>query len=302
MEILLLIFEEVHCIAPASLRDLRFASRQFNVLVTPIMYRHVRLNGKLVKCFKQGAEHDDPLEVVEARGRVRSAICTFTRQITIDKELNWWLVVEMLSSLEEFNHLNWSFWKGEGISERQASRSASQSYPIPYSILHCLAERWPSAQISLDKLSPNIGTTGFSYLPHDNIVYLKLNVVFWGRFNMVERTLKTFLLQCDHLDVLHIVNMRSGSRFLDEEIEQSERLPAIKELYLQSYFWLHSPQVATRFWNWSKLTSLRLEKVFIINFLESVAPETFLQLRSLITDGHCESTVDHTKVSTLHVR
>ena len=297
-EILLIIFEEVYVAAPASLRGLRLVSRHFNVLVDPIVYRHVRLTEVFVSCFKD-TELDDSPKDLDARRRVERAICTFTRQVTVDKALDWSLVVKILLSLNTFHHLHLSCWNGNGTSSRRINHW-SQSDPIPQSVLNCVARYWPSAKLSVTELIPRLDHIDeFNSLTNTNLVSLKLQAVSRHQFRRIEGTLKTFLLQCNQLEVLHLPNLQSGTRFLDEEIRENIRLPAIEELFLQDYFWLHSPSIATNFWNWSKLTTLRLEKVFIINFLNSVPPENLQQLRSLVTDGHCESAVDNTKVSGL---
>lgn len=295
-DILLLIFEEVYRTAPASLRDLRLASRQFNVLVNPFVYRHLKPNNALVRCFELDDEPNVLPTVVDARRRVRSAICTFTRQITINKALDWTSLVNLLLSLERFCLLEWSFWKREGaLFNHRPDR-------IPQSVLNVLAERWPTAKLSVDNLSSRLDIDDdYNFLPPTRLASLKLHGVLRRRFHQVGRTLKNTLLQCDRVEVLHLLDVQSGSRFMDKDIGTSDRLPAVEELFLQGYFWLHSASIATSFWNWSKLTSLRLEKVFIVNFLETVPPEHLLQLRSLITDGHCQSAVDHMKVSALHV-
>ena len=290
-DILVLIFEVLCCTTPASLLTVRLASKEYKILVDPIVYRHLKLNEALLKCFDCYDEPNVPREILNARRGVESAIGTFTRQITIDKPLKWSLVINMLLSLDRFDHLHWYFWETERVFSRPSQ--------VPSSILSCLAEHWPSAKLSVNNLSyiPE-AMKELRSLPAINLASLQLQLK--GALRRLDGSLKTFLLQCDQLKVLHLYPVVSGARFLDEEIEKSDILPPVKELFLQGYFWLHSPTVATGFWNWSKLTSLRLEKVFIINFLESVLPENLLQLRSLITDGHCESPVDHAKVS-LHV-
>ena len=295
-DILLLVFEEVLRTAPASLRDLRLTSRTFTVLINPIVYRHLKLNDAIVKCFDVKREPKVSSEIVDARRRFRNTICTFTRQITIDQALDRASVVNLVSSLGNLHHIYWSFWNNEG------SLAHNRPNQISLSILNALVECGPNTTLSVDNLSSKFGSIDdFSSLPPNRIVSLKTQAVLRRRFNQAERTLKSILLKCDRLEVLHLLDVQSGSRFADEEIEQCERLPAVEELFLQGYFWLHSPSIAASFWDWSRLTSLRLEKVFIVNFLKSVAPENLLQLRSLITDGHCESNVDHTQVSVFHV-
>lgn len=292
-DILLLIFEEVRRTVPACLPNLRLASRTFNVLINPIFYRHLRLNDAVVECFKIEDEPNVSPEIVVARRRFRSAICTLTRQITINKALSWGSVTNLLLSLDNFHHLNLSLWEHGRFAYNNG---------LPQSVLNALAERWPTAKFSVDNLSWEFDSIdGPSSCPPARIVSLEFRDIFRRRPIQTERTLKDILLKCDQLKILHLLHVRSGSRFKDEEIEQSERLPAVEELFLQGYFWLHSPRIATSFWDWSKLTSLRLEKVFIVKFLESVPPVNLLKLRHLVTDGHCESAVDHTKVRFLPV-
>ena len=291
-EILLLIFEHLHSNAPASYSAVRLASKQFKVLVDPLVYRHITLNRALVKCFDLDDEPNVSQDVVDARRRIASAICTFTRQITIDRALNWSLVVSLLLSLDRFHHLNLEFWETKGYFRLARPSQTLQS------IFSSMAERWPSAKLSANGISSSYQVfEEFKSLP------FATNLVSWkqGNNQFYHSRLKTFLLQCDQLNVLHLFNLPSGARFLDEDIGQSERLPPIEELFLHGYDWRHSPSIVSSFWNWSRLTSLRLEKVSIIDFLESVSPENLLQLRSLITDGHCRNPADNTRATNLMI-
>ena len=284
-DILLLIFEELHFTAPASLHNVRLASRQFNVLVEPIVYRHLKVNKAILQCFKERDETYDPPELVNARKRVRSAMCTFTRRIAINKAFDWSSVVNMLLCLDQFHHLNWSFWRRESSSVRRSNC-------IPQDILDCLTEHWPSATFSLDTTNSSTSESidAIQSLPPTNLISLTLQKDLRRRFNPAVGTLKK---------VLHLLALCPGSRFVAEDIEECEKLPHINQLVLQGHCWLHCPKIANSFWNWSRLTSLKLEKVFIIDFLESVLPENLIQLRSFVTDGHCESAGDQTKVSVL---
>ena len=295
-EILLQIFEQLRCNAPASLGAVRLVSKQFKVLVDPIVYRHLKLNKALVKCFDLDDESKVSQDVVNARRRIASAICTFTRHITIDRALNWSLVVSILLSLDQFHHLNWHFWGTRAYLHHRGQSQTLQS------IFSSIAKRWPSATLSVN---------GFSSKP--DTFYHSKSLPFATRLVSLKHTqypsdllnrssLKTFLLQCDQLNVLHLFNLQSSAEFLDEEIDRSERLPPIEELFLHGYVWQHSPSIATGFWNWSRLTSLRLEKVPIIQFFESVSTENFRQLRSLITDGHCQNPAEYTRATDLMIK
>lgn len=293
-DILLLIFEEIYATAPATLRDLRLASRKFNILVNPIVYRHLELNNAFVECFKVEDESNLPPKVADLRRSVRSAICAFTRQVTVNKALDWASVANLLWSLEKLNHLYWVLWEKEGPSVFDRTNQ------IPQSILDCLAECWPCAQVSIDSLSSSFHVNDFSFWPLTGLVSLKLQSnPRWGVNNQARRTFKETLLKCNQLKVLYLLGAQSISPFTDEEIDQSDRLPALEEIFLQGYCWQHSRDIANNFWDWSRLKSLRLESVFIIDFLESISPENLLQLRSFSSDGHCKRDVDHTRVSIL---
>ena len=296
-ELLLLTFKQLHCDAPDSLGAVRLASKDSKVLADPIVYRHLKLNDALVKCFDLDDEPNGFQGLVDTRRRTASAIRTFTRQITIDRPLNWSIVLLILLSLNQFHHLNWYFW---GKERDFCHRQQSQTFQIQtlQSIFSSMAKRWPSAKLSVNGLSSN--HPAFDRLrflpPATKSVSLRKGTAQYPR------SLKTFLLQCDQLNVLHLFNLQSGAEFLDEEIGRSERLPPIEELFLHGYVWRHSPSIATSFWNWSRLTSLRLEKVSIIDFIESVSPENFLQLRSLITDGHCQDPAECTRATDLMIQ
>ena len=308
-EILLLIFEQLHSNAPASLGAVRLASKEFKVLADPIVYRHLKLNKALVKSFDLDDELDDELyvsqDVMNTRRRTASAICTFTREITIDRPLNWSPVLLILLSLDQFHHLNWHFWGKERDFCRTRQSQTLQS------IFSSVAKRWPSAKLSVNglistsvnDLIPSYDAIGqFKSLPFaTNFLSVKQETAQYPPNPLNRSSLKTFLLQCDQLNVLHLFNLQSGAEFLDEEIGWGERLPPIEELFLNGYVWRHSPSIATIFWNWSRLTSLRLEKVSIIDFIESVSPENFLQLRSLITDGHCQNPAEYARATNLMI-
>lgn len=91
------------------------------------------------------------------------------------------------------------------------------------------------------------------------------------------------------LETLHLVSSHARATFPNRMIRYNKRLPAIKELFLDGYDWLHSPEVAVKFWDWSRVTRLELARVSIIRFLRTVEPENLLQLQHFVTDGHCPS-------------
>ena len=293
-DILLLIFQELHCIAPDSLRNVRLVSRKFHDLVEPLVYRDLKLTKALLRCFEDEDEEEThgSSGLADARRRMRSAISTFTRHVIIDRRVSWPSVINMLLSLKKFHHLSCYFRRKGHYQELGIT---------PQSVFDTLAANWPNATYSVHNVNPGLDAVKVKFSPA-NLVLLELGPVYNDRDYGFAQWLKDLLLQCDQLKELRLLNVPSGTRFPEKEIQNCQRLPALEALFLEGYFWLHSPKVATGFWNWSRLTSLRLEKVFIINFLESVPPEQLLQLKSLITDGHCESAVDYTKVSILFIK
>ncbi len=220
----MLIFEKLHCIAPASLWHVRLASTQFSQLVDPLVYRHLKLTRAFVRCFSNEPVHAlqliDPvvyrhleptracvkcfhdetlhsLQLLHATTtrRVRNAICAFTRHITIDKELDWSVFGNILLSLHQFDHLNWCFWLGSACFPTNA-----RAYRVPQKIIHCLNERWPNAQLSVESHSSVFDyIDDLSGLPRAKVFSLKLQTILPLGSSLVDGTLKTFLLQCDQL-------------------------------------------------------------------------------------------------------
>ncbi|KAK7946472.1 uncharacterized protein PG986_010793 [Apiospora aurea] len=72
-------------------------------------------------------------------------------------------------------------------------------------------------------------------------------------------------------------------------IRRGERLPAFKELVLQSYDWNHSAEDVARHWDFSQVRLLRLVDVPIFEFLRSVPFAPLLDLEEL----HCEDFSAH---------
>ena len=99
--------------------------------------------------------------------------------------------------------------------------------------------------------------------------------------------LRGLMQQNGRLETLHLIASNKNAAIMDQDIRAHDRMPPIKELLLQKYFWTHSAHVAVNFWNWSKLVHLELKVVPIINFLQTVKPENLVQLRAFLTDGHC---------------
>lgn len=100
-------------------------------------------------------------------------------------------------------------------------------------------------------------------------------------------SLKQLLLGKENLETLHLECAGQEVSVRDSQIKSSERMPAVKELYLCGYNWIHSPVTAVQFWNWTKITHLNLRRVSMVPFLETVKSEHLINLRTFKTDGYC---------------
>ena len=103
--------------------------------------------------------------------------------------------------------------------------------------------------------------------------------------------LKQFLLGKENLETLHLHCTGPEVCIPENEIDSSERLPAVKELQLNGYNWIHSAATAVQFWNWTRMTNLKLRRVNLVPFLETVKPEYLTNLRTFETDGFCPGDV-----------
>ncbi|KAK8070812.1 hypothetical protein PG997_011015 [Apiospora hydei] len=94
----------------------------------------------------------------------------------------------------------------------------------------------------------------------------------------------------DILTSLKIGNPKPPLTTRLESLKQlGERLPAFKELVLQSYDWNHSAEEVARHWDFSQVRLLRLVDVPIFEFLRSVPFAHLLDLEEL----HCEDFSAH---------
>ena len=60
------------------------------------------------------------------------------------------------------------------------------------------------------------------------------------------------------------------------------RFPALKELIVYGYDWVHLLWEDTNLWDWSNITHLELKSIDVTNFLDKVPPQSFSGLKILI--------------------
>ena len=108
--------------------------------------------------------------------------------------------------------------------------------------------------------------------------------------------IKDLLFERPKLQRLHLIkksgyHVASWNPKIETSRDQSiKRLPALKELVINSYNWDHSPWETANLWDWSNITYLELRNVQVINFLSRIQPQDFSGLKSFIEQ--CTSNYD----------
>jgi len=89
LDVLILVFEELHKLSPHRFSRFRLVSKQFDALVVPIVYRHLVLTNGVLACFWRPCDRVALLQVAQNVRR-------YTRGVEMDcHRLNWRLVEEL---------------------------------------------------------------------------------------------------------------------------------------------------------------------------------------------------------------
>ena len=96
--------------------------------------------------------------------------------------------------------------------------------------------------------------------------------------------LKKILLASPNMESFDMISTHCRDVGVDWDIREGEKLPPFKDLKLRDICWYFSPVEAVTFWDWSRITHLRMTGVDIIDFLRTVPPEYLSGLRTFETD------------------
>ena len=96
--------------------------------------------------------------------------------------------------------------------------------------------------------------------------------------------LKKILLASPNMECFDMISTHCRDVGVDWDIREGEKLPPFKDLKLRDICWYFSPVEAVTFWDWSRITHLRMTGVDIIDFLRTVPPEYLSGLRTFETD------------------
>ena len=100
---------------------------------------------------------------------------------------------------------------------------------------------------------------------------------------------KKYIVGKSQLQTLHIISNKfsRNATFWDTNIQQDERIPAIKHLVLENYNWWHYPPYGVHFWSWTNVTHLGLKGICINNFLHAVPARYLVQLQDMLLEDRC---------------
>jgi hypothetical protein len=113
-------------------------------------------------------------------------------------------------------------------------------------------------------------------MPLDSTVSLKQQIR--TRLSTRLHSLKEALLQARRLETFHYQDRGQGDHF---EFTDTERLPAFKDLRLESYDWNHDTSQVRAHWDFSQIRSLGLISIPTYPFLASISFPDFAGLRTL---------------------
>lgn len=65
LDVLIMVFEELHRLSPRRFSSLRLVSKQFDALVVPIVYRHLILTNGVLACFGNRIGRKAQLQVAQ---------------------------------------------------------------------------------------------------------------------------------------------------------------------------------------------------------------------------------------------
>lgn len=119
-------------------------------------------------------------------------------------------------------------------------------------------------------------------IPTDSLKSLKLAAPALPLTSSLD-PLRQLLLRTPKLESFHYRERGQGATF---QFKRGEKLPAVKDLLLQSYQWTHSATAVEQHWQLSNLTSLQLIDVSLLRFLNSVRFEDLAGVTRLVFEDN----------------
>ncbi|RCI17138.1 hypothetical protein L249_1866 [Ophiocordyceps polyrhachis-furcata BCC 54312] len=272
-EILALILDQLRAVDHRSVFVVRLVCRILDSLATPVAYRAIQLNHRII--------HPSASSLYP--GLLDHVSC-FTHEVTVRSDLPSTDVRRLLSVIERLSLVRWSF----------VSRNNSD-LRLPWDILDADQVERSGTSVAVENLplgGANCDLDESCFISPAltrRMVSLKLSS---PKPPLTTRSgsVKRLVLQSPHLRTMHYRDLGIGTSF---SFGGSERLPAVVDLVLQSYNWDHSADEVVRHWDFSRIRSLELVNMPVANFLASVRLGDFARLHTLRVEdygGHLQET------------
>ncbi|KAK7743768.1 hypothetical protein SLS53_003787 [Cytospora paraplurivora] len=269
-ELLTMVFEQLRDIDTRYVSSARLICRRFNQIATPIAYRTIVLTERITS-------HD----AEQRYSRALANIYAYTNHVIASSNLDQVGTRKILQKIRSLSTVRWRYVDREVDLEQ---------FWMPADVLNAEQTRHHNTRLYVEELplrefEGELRDIYVRAIPVQLLVSLK---TAYPSPPLVTRlnSLKYLLLASRRLETLHFEDRGQGTQF---EFAPHERLPAFRELSLQSYDWRHTPEEVARHWDFSRITSLELLSVPIYNFLSSVDFHDLANLRTL----HCEDFSAH---------
>ncbi|KAG5916233.1 hypothetical protein E4U53_004353, partial [Claviceps sorghi] len=246
----------------------RSVSRIFDALATPIAYRRIALNEKIVQS--------------DAQGRFSSAlghISAHTNHVLVRSNLAPGGIRRILSGITRLSSVTLHYVQD---NDQHTSGLWSVSDILDLGQVHRHRTKVSIRNLPLASSQHDLCRTLLDPVLTKHLVSLQLARSMPPLTTRVD-TLRRLLVQCPSLETLEYEDLGRGTSFA---FRAGERLPPVSKLVLKSYDWAHSADEVARHWNMSELRSLALVSVPVDNFLRSVDPRHLRHLTCLrVHDG-----------------
>ncbi|KAB5559808.1 hypothetical protein GE09DRAFT_1220477 [Coniochaeta sp. 2T2.1] len=261
-ELLMLMFEQLIEVDRQTATKARLVCRRFNDIATPLVYRKVVLN-KNVMCKDGEIRHHQAF----------NNIFRYTTHLTVPSDLDPYWARRILERTQNLQEITWRYVK---INQWE-KWSWRPCHVLDMEIVKQNRLKLHIEGLPIDICGGDLQKLYLQSIPPSMLVSLKLGVPTPPLTTQLE-ALKELLTLAHNLETLHYQDRGQGTHFV---FSGNERLPAFKELRLESYDWNHDAHEVAAHWDFSRLESLELISMPTFSFLNSVSFPDFAGLETL---------------------
>ncbi|KAH8907575.1 F-box domain-containing protein [Coniochaeta sp. PMI_546] len=261
-ELLMIIFEQLLEIDHRAAVNARLVSRRLNDIATPLLYRTTSLNANIA-CRE--AEIRYPQALLN--------IFMYANHLILPSNLDPYWARRILDRTENLRQITWRYVK---INQWE-KWSFRPCHVLDMEIVRQNRLKVNIEDLPLDVCGGDLQKLYIQSIPPDSLVSLKLGIPTPPLSTQLQ-ALKELLVQAHNLETLHYRDRGQGTHFT---FDGTERLPAFKELRLESYDWNHDSREVEDHWDFSQLESLSLVSMPTWPFLSSVSFPDLANLQTL---------------------